>query len=1015
MKRAVRARACAAGATAACMVALGLGTVVTQAGAAYAAGAQDVRIPAPNTSVPRDVTVVAAGVDGVLDQEEGTAGYQFVSTANRQVKPVPVLDGVPRDAIFRQGADADVFAYTTSADGPTQVVWDNIETGSEYRLTLQDGYLHPHIQRYAVIVSQKLDDGTYQYRIVRPIESTVSDVVLPLPPGATGDADPVVLANNGVTVVVGYQQDGHPAFGLVNMVDGTVVPLPAESDATSFSLTDSWIAWFSRQGTAGERIIAPGYLGKENPGVLPLSGASATGAVHTFQVGNNILWYEGDHGPLNLTPIHGNETARVVLPDVSQGLQEPTGALDLVNQSADGTRTVDNLSVNGAGLVSDLPLRTLAPVTYYGSVQGLSLDRGTARFANLLRGKLGLVGKDVGTGLQPVAGADLPEQDGAAPGRFADGGDEGLARLVTDPATGHDALVTADDPTPIVLPATGGRILDVSPQYVLYEAGDVQYVVDIAQNKVVRQRPASAAALDYATLWTPSTTSPGTVVGTNLRTGATTRTVDLGGDCTPVDLRTNGRLMYWRCHRAGSTSDFAQVKDLSTGWTFDAPATDVLLGDHFMAARPQNSTVLDIFEFPGTVELSVGTITGLKPTSAADTRGITWTVDRRSGQLAYVDANDVVHVTRALPDTSPVSQLSVPDQVVPASFDARGGAGRWNAQWWLSKPAASWQVALKDARTGQKAGSWSGGATRSSLRVTWDGKNAAGDLMRNDRYTWTLTVTPADGSGPVSETKDDIAMTGATPYPSGLFARDTTGTLWQYSSTGKASAPYSAREKVGGGWQSYTALTTTNGQRADGAGDMVARDASGVLWYYQGSTAHTPPLAPRVRVGGGWNTYDRLVGARDLTGDGRADLIARDRSGVLWLYKGTGSVSAPFAARVRIGGGWNAYGTLTATGDVTGDGRADLVARDGSGVLWLYRGTGSASAPFAARTKIGGGWNTFSALAGTGDVTGDGRADLVARDGSGVLWLYRGTGSASAPFAARTKVGGGWNTYNALI
>ncbi|WP_322899750.1 FG-GAP-like repeat-containing protein, partial [Actinacidiphila rubida] len=61
------------------------------------------------------------------------------------------------------------------------------------------------------------------------------------------------------------------------------------------------------------------------------------------------------------------------------------------------------------------------------------------------------------------------------------------------------------------------------------------------------------------------------------------------------------------------------------------------------------------------------------------------------------------------------------------------------------------------------------------------------------------------------------------------------------------------------------------------------------------------------------------------------------------------------------------------------------------------------------------GWNAYTLMAGTGDVTGDGRADLVARDASGALWLYKGTGSASAPFAARTKVGAGWNTYNALM
>ncbi|MBQ0891366.1 VCBS repeat-containing protein, partial [Streptomyces sp. RM72] len=120
------------------------------------------------------------------------------------------------------------------------------------------------------------------------------------------------------------------------------------------------------------------------------------------------------------------------------------------------------------------------------------------------------------------------------------------------------------------------------------------------------------------------------------------------------------------------------------------------------------------------------------------------------------------------------------------------------------------------------------------------------------------------------------------------------------------------------------------------------------------------------------------------------------------------------AARTRVGGGWNTYSSLTSAGDLTGDSRPDLIARDSAGVLWLYQGTGSASAPYAARTRVGGGWNTYSSLTSAGDLTGDSRPDLIARDSAGVLWLYQGTGNASAPYAARTRVGGGWNTYNVL-
>ncbi|MFG2144562.1 FG-GAP repeat domain-containing protein [Streptomyces sp. NPDC048696] len=56
------------------------------------------------------------------------------------------------------------------------------------------------------------------------------------------------------------------------------------------------------------------------------------------------------------------------------------------------------------------------------------------------------------------------------------------------------------------------------------------------------------------------------------------------------------------------------------------------------------------------------------------------------------------------------------------------------------------------------------------------------------------------------------------------------------------------------------------------------------------------------------------------------------------------------------------------------------------------------------------------AMVGPSDLNGDGDPDLLARDSSGVLWIYRGTGSATgAPFAGRTQVGGGWQMFNLLV
>jgi hypothetical protein len=269
-------------------------------------------------------------------------------------------------------------------------------------------------------------------------------------------------------------------------------------------------------------------------------------------------------------------------------------------------------------------------------------------------------------------------------------------------------------------------------------------------------------------------------------------------------------------------------------------------------------------------------------------------------------------------------------------------------------------------------------------------------------YVRTTDVTQINSTAPLAPaTRHDV------------LARDSAGTLWQYQGSSNGSSPFVTRYKVGTGWNIYNAATALSPLRADGTGDVVARDSSGTLWYYQGSGNINAPLKARAKVGTGWNAYSLITGVGDVTGDGRADLIARDSKGNLWLFKGTGT-SAVFAARVSIGSGWNAYNLAAGLADVTGDGKADLIARDTSGVMWLFKGTGSANAPFSARAKLGGG-SAYNVLLGPGDLSGDGRADLMAREPSGRVWLFKGTGNPASPFAAKVQVGLGWNMYGMLI
>ncbi|MFH8623509.1 FG-GAP repeat domain-containing protein [Streptomyces vietnamensis] len=157
-------------------------------------------------------------------------------------------------------------------------------------------------------------------------------------------------------------------------------------------------------------------------------------------------------------------------------------------------------------------------------------------------------------------------------------------------------------------------------------------------------------------------------------------------------------------------------------------------------------------------------------------------------------------------------------------------------------------------------------------------------------------------------------------------------------------------------------------------------------------------------VGRGWDIYRTVLSPGTLGGAKEADLLGLDRAGVLWIY--LGYPDGRLTTRARVGGGWGQYTELAGQGDLTGDGRSDITARDKAGVLWLYKGTGDYKAPFAGRTKIGGGWNVYDRLLSVGDIDADGKVDLLARKTTGELLRYSGTGDAARPFTAPVQIKG---------
>ncbi|MEU2507701.1 VCBS repeat-containing protein [Streptomyces sp. NPDC007863] len=339
--------------------------------------------------------------------------------------------------------------------------------------------------------------------------------------------------------------------------------------------------------------------------------------------------------------------------------------------------------------------------------------------------------------------------------------------------------------------------------------------------------------------------------------------------------------------------------------------------------------------------------------------------------------------------------------------------------WDLSRGDARVTMTLTHVPSGKSVSqAWPAeGAAGEPRRVTWrwDGKDLEakdwGAPARNGTYEWKLTARPDDGIGPdlvatgrFSVTRPAAAHDYDDDGTADLLTRDPQGVLWRYGTRPAAtggSLTGTGGSRVGGGWQTYDRLVSVGNAAGSSAPDSIARDRSGMLWLYQGTGNRNAPLAPRTQIGGGWQTYDRITGGGDVTGDRRPDVLALDKTGVLWLHPGTGNAKAPFSARKRIGGGWQVYNEITAAGNLGGAAAGDLLARDRSGVLWLYLGKGDGT--FAARKQVGGGWGAFKGLTAVGDANGDGRADLVAWNGDETF--YAGTGDWSAPFRRGARAG----------
>jgi hypothetical protein len=842
-----------------------------------------------------------------------------------------------------------------------------------------------------------------------------------IPAGTTS----ITTANAGdaTTMVLRLVVAGQIRYSLLDLSAGDVTLLPVQPmTVRTVLLTNDRVGLVG--GPAGGEVVVRSYARAtitDEPEVVRLPERSDLNRI--VLVGSHVIASAGDDSaaPAIDYSAAGATVVKLVQPRSFSIVQNGDGAI-LVGGTGPADWSVRRLTAGGQTVV--LPLT--GPLTN----AGVSISQGVVRHIEAQRLPGDPAVRYLMFNHEPSAAADaghlvanggfltapVPCDDAAACARTVDGNGYGTSYLSAGPTATTSVLRQRIDvntgPMSMTIPSAAGRIVDASLRYVVVNGANPakQYVVRPGYDDPAPiGGPIAAATLWFNTMWTSP--KPGYLQAKDLPSGKASAAVPTGAPCTATELQATARYVYWACGADGPAGVYDPTRKASVA----VPAGHNLLGDGYVVRHEPAGNLVRYDLATGTS----ATVAAIGHGGVADDRGITWAVDRFGGNIAYVDAENAVHVVDPGTIASPPAALLV-DSYPFDGWVEFAPYGEWVAYIYLSRPVLDWKLTVTQVSTGKVVGTRTGGPNRTWIYTTWDGYLAGKKKAASGHYRYALTVTATAGAAPVTIASGTLLANGGTPnlhsyentgQPSVLGLKSSGEGHWLIATSGAYLHDQGMTEHWwwGKGYDAVSAMVPFGDVNNDGYNDLIARSGTGYLRAYLGIGQSHFGGRTAVVLGSGWNQYNAILTSGDLTGDGIADLLARDKNGKIWRYNGTGKKT--LAARVALAGTYKSYARVIGPGDLNGDGRADLLVVSAGGYMYAANGTGKGT--FGALHVVSSGWKGYNLVISAGDVNEDSHPDLMARDPAGVLWRFLGTGKGG--FAARQKVGTGYQKYSRIF